>query len=381
MSTPLDFWSSISYLDPEDGWWGLNFGRPLLFGTESYYHFLFFACLLQVVRKKWMAAAFVALILSFSHPFTGIHLLLVLLAWIGAEKLFFRNSNIPWWIAGVIALITMVHIYYYLLYLPQFPEHKSVSEQYSVNWNYRSYRSIPAFIPAYILVFLLFLLSFRVRPFRSFMQQPANRLLACLAIVSFLLCNHDWFIKPMQPIHFVRGYEWAAYFLLGVPTLEYLFSLPVKRKLLKGIIAGVIMLLLLSDNLLWLTKYVTTVRNNETTISDDQQMLLTLFSENSDNNTLIIGKDPFLMPYCAIYTRAYPWISHPYTTPHYDRKWKAYIRYVSDGIPDSSWIGRDCILLFDRTDSLENARALSPVIKGDVLLDSVRYKVVRGRFQ
>src|SRR3954451_9088771 len=39
---PADLETHLFFLDPARGWWGLNFGRSLIFGVESYYHFLFF---------------------------------------------------------------------------------------------------------------------------------------------------------------------------------------------------------------------------------------------------------------------------------------------------------------------------------------------------
>jgi len=379
MSTPLDFWSSISYFDPEDGWWGLNFGRSLIFGTESYYHFLFFSAILLLVRKKWLAASLVAFVLTFSHPFTGIHLLLVTATWLGIEKIVFSNKDVPYRMLGAVAVLIGIHLYYYLGYLPSFADHKSVSDQYSVNWNYWHYRSLPAFIPAYILVFGLFLFSFRMRPFKDFIQKSNNRLLLCLAFVSVVLCNHDLFIKPMQPIHFSRGYEWTAYFLMGVPALQYLFSL-MHSGVLKRLAVSVFVVMLLSDNLLWITKYVSTTRNNETTVSDDQAMLLNILNANSSNNTLLIGSDPFLMPYCAVYTKGYPWMSHPYTTPFYRKKKESYKKFILTGEIDTAWRSRNCILVFNKTDSMEKLRAENLDFNGKVLLDSEKYKLVEGHF-
>lgn len=380
MTTSLNFWSSIYYLDPEDGWWGLNLGRSLLFGTESYYHFLFLSSILFLLRKKWLAAMLVAFVLSFSHPFTGIHLLLVISAWITMERIIFRNKDIPWWLFGAAGLLMAVHLYYYLVYLPSFPDHKSVSEQYSVNWNYRNYRALPAFIPAYILVFILFMISLRIERVRIFFSRSNNRLLICLAGVTIVLCNHDLFMKPMQPIHFVRGYEWMAYFLMGVPALHYLMNRLKKLKAGQwALILG--MLLLLSDNLLWITNYVKTARDNETTLSDRQQLLLKLIQPVVDNTTLIIGSDPFLMPYCLVYTNGYAWISHPYTTPFYKQKLEAYKEFMSKGVIDPTWRSRKLLLIFNKADSMELRRSKEIVLQGKTLLDDDQQKVMMGTFE
>jgi hypothetical protein len=379
MSTSLTFWSSIYYLDPEDGWWGLNFGRSLIFGTESYYHFLFFTSILFLLRKKWLAASAVAFILSFSHPFTGIHLLLVILAWVGAEKIVFKNKTIPWWLLGSTALLLLIHLCYYLIYLPSFPDHKSVSDQYSVNWNYRNYRALPVFIPAYIIVFFLFILSLRIQRIKKFAGNSNNRLLVCLGIVSLLLCNHDLFMKPMQPIHFARGYEWTAYFLLGVPAILYLFNYFLSIKKLRWVLY-LFILVFLSDNLLWVANYVRTSRGNETTLSDGQAQIIDVLKPNTDNNMLLIGSDAFLMFYSSVYTRGYPWISHPYTTPFFLQKKEAYTNFIRLNKIDTAWIGRKLIFVFDKADSLELKRSQQLTIEGEILLENSRYKVVSGSF-
>ena len=379
MTTELNFWSTISYFDPEDGWWGLNFGRSLIFGTESYYHFLFFWSFLLLLRKKWLSASMLAFILSFSHPFTGIHLLLLILGWICMEKIIFKNKEIPWWLFASTGLLIFLHLYYYLFYLPSFADHKSVSEQYSVNWNYWHYRSLPAFIPAYILVFSLFIVSLRIQRVKHFFSNSNNRLLLCLAIVSLLLCNHDIFIKPMQPIHFARGYEWTAYFLMGVPAIHYLFS-RVSTARIRRPVLYLFMILLLSDNFLWILKYVRTARGNETTISVTQQEIIDVVSLHADNSTLLIGSDPFLMPYCAVYTKGYPWFSHPYTTPYYEKKKDAYTRFIQKNMVDSAWKGRDCILIFNKADSSELKRASQLQFQSITLADTKTFLIVKGMF-
>jgi hypothetical protein len=359
----------LFYLDPARGWWGLNFGRSLLFSLESYYHFLFFASLLLAWKGRWPAAAVVAFLLSFSHPFTGIHLLLVLSLWVFTGRLLARQHDIPAWTLAAFPLLAALHVGYYLVYLPGFPDHRLVSTQYALNWNYRWYH----FGPAYAPVFALFIGSVFLQGRKAFLARPANRLLLCLAFVSLLLSNHEWFLKPMQPIHFARGYEWTAYFLMGVPALHLLFNkLRGKRWLYYAVIG-----LFLLDNGLWIGNNIISRADSPSTayVTEEQRRVLQIMDAASSPQTLVIGSGD--LPYLAtVYTRAYPWHSHPFTTPAYARKKAAFQAFIQNGRVDSSWRGRPAILLFHRSDSAEERRSRALPFPSGQVLRTRNYKLV-----
>lgn len=350
-----DFFDRIFFLDPGWGWWGLNLGRSLFITCEAYYHFLFLLSVLLILRKKWKGALLSVFVLSISHPFTGIELLGILGAWLFVEKLIVKNRDIPWYFAMGTGIILAFHIFYYLWYLNRFPDHRSVSEQFSVNWRLRFF----SMIPAYALVAPLAVLSiFHFSKPRKFFQNPHHRLFACWLIVVLLLVNHELFMKPRQPIHFTRGYDWTGFFLLGLPALPRLLDWFKKWK--TGAIATAVFIgLFLSDNFLWITNYIRFT--NKTTsvmyLNTEQREVLATLDKNADNTTLFLSNDFDLSLLSAVYTKAYPWISNPYTTPFYPKKKAAYMHYLSTGQPDSSWAGRKLVFLFNRKDSLEREAA------------------------
>ena len=96
----------------------------------------------------------VSLFLSVSHPFTGIEYLLIMNGWLFFEKLLFKNKNIPYWFWAGILVVTAFHLWYYLIYLNSFPEHRQLFSQYSAGWTY----SLLIVIPAYCLVAFLSLI-------------------------------------------------------------------------------------------------------------------------------------------------------------------------------------------------------------------------------
>jgi hypothetical protein len=360
---------TMFYLDPALGWWGLNFGRPLIFGLESYYHFLFLVGTLLFIKRKWLATCVVCLVLSFSHPFTGIHFLTFILILSVAEKIFWKNHNIPWWFIGAITVLAFIHIDYYLVYLPSFPDHASVNSQYSANWNYHFYH----FIPAYILVFTLCIGSIWLQSFRIFINNPLNRLFIVLAIVSFLLSNHEMFMKPMQPIHFARGYEWLSYFFLGVPFLHYLIERFNRNKLALIFLFGIFFM----DNFLWIIDHIIITRRNSTItyLTPERAIVLKAMNQFSDQETLIIGGD-YDLPYMStVYTRAYPWISHPYTTSFYNQKKEAYKHFLETGEADKAWKNRKIIFLVNKNDADENARFIQSGTSYNLLFETEHYKL------
>jgi len=350
-----DLFDRMFFLDPGWGWWGLNLGRSFFITCEAYYHLFFLLSILLILKKKWKAALLSIFILSISHPFTGIELLSILGAWLFVEKLVVRNKNIPWYFAIGAGLIMAFHVYYYLVYLNRFPDHRSVSEQFSVNWRLRFF----SMIPAYAIVAPLALLSiFKFSKPKLFFQNSQHRLFLCWLIVVLLLVNHELFMKPRQPIHFTRGYDWTGFFLLGLPALEPVID--YLKKIKRGTILLVIFTgLFLSDNFLWITNYIRFTDKTKSVmyISPEQKEILGIIKERSDNKTLVVSSDFDLSLLTAVYSKAYPWISNPYTTPFYQQKKTAFDQFMATGQPDSSWAGRKIIFIFNKKDSLENAAA------------------------
>ena len=346
-----DIWSSMFVLDPAHGWWGLNAGRSLFFSMEGWYHALFFGIIFFILQKRWTLGAILLFLLSLSHPFTGIELLLILFTWMVIEISISKHS-IPIYFALTVICILAFHIWYYLVYLNKFPEHLSVFQQYSLNWKYRFYH----FIPAYILTASLTILAMKIEGLKNYFSVQSNRLFICWAIIAFTLANHELFIKPMQPLHFTRGYIWSALFFAGLPGLHYLWkTLFIKKN-------GVIFILLISiifvsDNLVWIIK--NTRRVNEPTsvtlITAEQKQILEFLSINAKFNDAIVGSDEVIPYLASIYTKSNIWFSHPYNTPNYSSKKNAYDAFIQSGraAENSPWYSSKCFFIVEKSNQLQ----------------------------
>lgn len=367
----LDFLDRIFLLDPAWGWWGLSFGRSLFFSCEAYYHLLFLLCIYTILRQKWLLSFFIAFILSFSHPFTGLEFLSICCAWLVIEKVIVRNRNIPLLFSIGIFLLLAIHLFYYLYYLNQFPDHKAVSQQYSLNWRLRFY----SMIPAYALVAILACISIFGKK-KIFFEHSYNRLFAAWFLVAFALANHELFIQPpMQPIHFTRGYIWSALFLIGIPGLHIIYK-KIAPKRSRIWLLGLLACLFLTDNFLWVINNVRFPDNVPSAmhITKEQNQVLHLLQQKTNENTLIIGSD--FLPYLAtVYTPAYPWISHAFTTPFYEQKRLVYNKFILDGTIDTAWRHRQIVFIFRKADSLEMQRAKALPPRSILLQDSKSYMV------
>jgi hypothetical protein len=370
----LDFLDRAFALDPGWGWWGLSFGRSLFFSMEAFYHALFVAAIVGIIKQKWLWALGLALLLSLSHPFTGIEFLCIAAAWVFTEKILFRNKKMPGYFAAGIIFLAAGHAWYYLVYLNGFPEHRIVSEQYALNWRYRFYN----FIPAYAIVAFLAGLAIRISPsVKQFLANSQTRLFGCWALVAFALANHEMFMKPMQPLHFTRGYVWTGLFLLGLPALQWCYDFLAKKQWGKKalIIASVVFL---SDNALWVFNYCRfTIKDASAThITAPQQALLNWLGKNTTNKTLIIGKEEDMNYLATVYSPAYSWYSHPFTTPSYAQKKQSLLEgYAQKGIVPLAWRNRPVLFVVQKkaddffhqlTAQLGNAN--KPVWENDVYM-------------
>jgi hypothetical protein len=194
-----------------------------------------------------------------------------------------------------------------------------------------------------------------------------------MAIVSFLLSNHELFIKPMQPIHFARGYEWTAYFFMGLPALHLVFKKLKGRKIMLNFLFAVMLL----DNCLCIVNYIRVPQNHTIThVTTEQKELLNALNKNSDVHSLVIGRDKTIPYLSTVYTKAYSWISHPFTTSNYDDKWNAYQDFLDTGKIDTKWLGRKLIFVFNKSDRAEINRLKKIPFKYSTLFDGKSYIIL-----
>ena len=300
-----DTWKHLLDLDPAHGWWMLSLGRCLLLPNEAYYHFLFFSALLAVVRKRFALAVLLLIVLAASHPFAGMGGLLVFLVWSSAELGITRERTAPLFFPIVLLLTMATCMYYYFGWLPSRMDPQLASalgDRFTLRWF--------SMIPAYLLVAIMAAMRLRAQArFTSFCSSPAHRFLLILMIVQVALENHDLFLPAHQPLHFTRGYQWAALFLIGAPWLmdEAWPAVKVRWNSASRVIAVLVIGLFVLDNAAFFTlnmKRQLRASSPGFWLTPDQQSVLAELNEHFDPRSLLIAQEPDLAYMATVYT---PW--------------------------------------------------------------------------
>ncbi|MBI3139240.1 MAG: hypothetical protein HYZ15_11710 [Sphingobacteriales bacterium] len=335
---------AIHIADPASGWWGLNWGRNLFIPLEAWYHFLFLLNIYLLLKQRWAAGLFTAFFLSISHPFTGIEYLLIINGWLFFEKIVYKNKTIPYKYWAGIFLVTLFHTGYYLYYLNRFPEHRLLFSQYSAGWTY----SLRIAMAAYLIVFVLSFFALRINKRNPILSQPHQRLFLCWAVIAFLLSKHEWFMQPLQPVHFTRGYIWAGLFLFSLPVLAWLLN--TWKSPYRKVVLALLIIFFLADNVLWTYNVVhkKDVAEWEGHITRETRDVLNYLGKETTVNDLLTGNAALVNYLSNVYSPANAWISHPYNTPDRAGRKTVMEHYLLTGEKPAAWNKRRILLLLDR---------------------------------
>lgn len=300
-------------LDPAGGWWFLNLGRTMLYPNEAYYHFMVFLALLLLMRERFLPAVIITLVLVWSHPFAGIGLLSITSVWAVLERWYVRNKNIPPWYLAALGCTWVTNAWYMFVWLPR---HANATMVDSMRFAWTL--SADAFVPAYILVGLMALFHLR-SPARTWMvlSTAPGRLFFVMAVVNFMLENHEFAFTPHQPIHFARGYVWAALFLVGAPWLfQEAWPWLRKRYTRAGVLVAVALsFVVLSDNLFFFASQIRgQLRATAASywVTRDGQATLTALEGAVRGNELLVSQDFELAHLAQVYTPCRTYAAHFY---------------------------------------------------------------------
>jgi hypothetical protein len=363
---------SLLRFDPGGGWWFLNLGRNLVFPTEALYHALFLGCILALFRRRFGVALLMAAVVAISHPFTGVQLLLILTVWCGLEWFFLRSDALPRsFVLGCGALFT-AHLGYYLLFLSRFPEHRALMEQWAQPWVYHAAN----FVPAYLLVGGLALWRMRrIGLARDVLGTSGNRLLLMWFAVSFVLANHEFAIKPLQPAHFTRGYVWMPLFLLGAPVLMGLLATlwSSRRRVLGALSAATIVGLFLADNAVWLAARTAPIGVYMTT---QQRELFTWMDATEHRGAVVLAEHNIIGYLTTVYTPLRAWQGHLFNTPHGHQRRLEARAFFQDGVFLDDWRGIRLLIVYDNEDPVEPGRDVPADLEAATRFRNDRFTVV-----
>jgi hypothetical protein len=349
-------WSELFHFDPFGGWWFINMGRNLVLPLETYIHAIFFLTILLLIDRKWVWAMFAALVGSWAHPFSGVQLLLIVNTWLFVEKYIAKSPEPAWKQVWPAPVLLAMHLGYHKLLLPTIShDHYVLMEQWSISWTF----SFVSQLLGYALVLAMVFMTVRkYRPVRQVLADPAQRLLIVWFFVTLGLVNHELFIRPVQPLHFTRGYDWTPLFLLGAPALVALIGwlLARERRPWGPPVCVVFCLFFTLDNIAWLAdpwiNKSSKVMHTAIYKTRAMQELIDRFKQPDVRDGLFVNLD-FNSPVGYLITSetyVRTWTSHPACTPYFHSRIEMAEEFYATGRYPPEWDNRRLFLCFGPAD-------------------------------
>jgi len=341
----------VDFDDGFGGWWFLNLGRNLIFPVEAFYHLFFFAGVLAILRRRFVVALLCVVVLAASHPFTGLELIGVISVWAIAETLFGSEHRPPLWFTGALAAVGLLHIGYYLIYLPHASaEYRAVQQQWTLPWLYHYWNFLVS--DGLVAVFAAAALVFRWR--RHGNLDWRQRLFVIWFVVAIVLANHDLLIRPIQPLHFTRGYIWSPLFLLGVPALLAVIDMVLRRPVVRILGVAALLCLFLADNGTWFASRIEAAANHgpdedEITLDPSEREVLTALGAPDLTSYLLVSQNEKIGYLATAYTPLRSWYSHRFTTPDAETKKSEQDVFFDGRGEPSAWHGRALVLVLERS--------------------------------
>jgi hypothetical protein len=320
---------SLLTFDVSGGWWMFNFGRNLTYPTEAYYHGIFLLSLLCLMRRRLVASLLLAVLLSLSHPFTGLTLALILVTYCALELLLKTHVVTPLAFAGSIVIL-ILHLGYYVVFLNRFADHRVVQGQWQIPW-VLSHTSIgdwlyrpSTYLPALIIVGgLAAMRLFQPPGLQLALRDSRVRLFLVWFLVVFALTQHNLILAPHQPVHFAHGYDWMALFFLGAPvmlrTIDRLWS--IRLPAVRYAAIGLLLVFVLLDNLIWYGSFFSPARHSQAlTLTRDQNAVLDWLDRNARPPEMVVCQDELVSYLVSTYSTVHSWRGHHSNTPFVNQR-------------------------------------------------------------
>lgn len=344
------WFESVLRYDPGSGLWFLNWGRNAVFPTEAVYHCIAVMCWLFEIRERRTAANVALLLLATTHPWSGLELLLTINLWRTVRLLNDRNTVAVVQLA-VSGGLLLAFLGYYKVWLPTFPQHAELQNVWELNWSVAWTSAAMAYLPVVIPAFLTVRSHIQLRTFNR-----TEQFLVCAFCVAAGLAFHDRLIKPVQPIHFTRGYVWMPLFLLAIPKFLQWWRDAWQHSTAARAMIVLCLVLFVSDNL---TFSIVHARRHmaltEGLYLDPAEQLLCeeLHISDSTASRIVMSESATLNYMLPAYANVRPWLGHKFNTPKFpgrERKWAACFADNTvnpDQIPDDVRVlivrrSRDC---------------------------------------
>lgn len=299
-------------LDPFGGWWSVSsWGRNAVFATEAVYHAIVAGTWLAALRQRWGWLLLGAALLASTHPFSGLQLLLMLLAWC-AFLFVVRRSRAALGAGGALIVILGLFLGYYFVYLESFAAHRALRAVWTLEW------TLP--LTQLLLALALVGLAAAAALLHRKPGRPEVPFFGLCFAVSLLLVKHEWIFEAHQPLHFSRGYQWMPLFILGLPALgRGLDALRAGwRRPSRALLLALLMAVGVSDNAVFvLAQWVPP--SYAVSLSPPEREMFT-WMEREGLDGVLLCPYPTTSYLSATYTASRPYYGHLYNTPQFGER-------------------------------------------------------------
>lgn len=342
--------------DPGKGMWFLNWGRNALFPTEAIYHSLVALCWIAEIRQRPRLANVFMFLLATTHPWSGIELLLTINLWRGVCFLRQRDADTRNQLS-ISAGALIVFLIYYKVWLPTFPSHAELQSVWELNWRLSAGSAFLAYVP----VLIPCVIQLR-QAWQSGVWRRSEQFLLCALTVAAGLAFHDRLIKPVQPLHFTRGYLWMPLLLLGLPVLLNWWNHVRQHSFGGALLAVSVAVLMMSDNLVFSVLHChrqLTAEDGFHLDSDERAMLRQLNSDEFAGGVIVTESATlnYLLP---AYASVRPWLGHQFNTPNFADRKATWLHSMRDDDVDLSWISDDVDTIVIRRDRNDSSLQAAP---------------------
>ncbi len=325
----LPILENLFLLDRDDGYWFLNWGRNLMYTTETLYHVLFAATWLSLINKRWGLALLFCGLLATTHPFSGVQLLLILIVYLYAMSIF-NQEKIPAWPRVTSLFLFAGFAAYYFWYLNQFASHQAIQGAWAIPWSYtfEVWLLNDGWLMAIALIGL-------IKAYKNISSMQWLWIIS--ALISLALAKHDLLMTAHQPLHFTRGYTWLPLLFLAAPLIQRFFIFITQKfsVLPARVIINLLLMMVIVDNFAFVAKTLGP-EDFSLYLTQNESNLYQWINQNQLTGRVLIPDDPFYSYLTATYTGLTPYLGHWSISPNY-RERDSNVKDFRAGKPLGDW--------------------------------------------
>jgi len=311
----LDIYREV---EGEYSWWCLNLFRQSLYPMELQYHTLFLGALLLYLEKRRTLLVILIFILWWTHSITAI-LTTTIIGLCTISDLILEKNRKDLFSLISLCVLTALFYFYYQLYLPTFPSVKSWIEQ---TLQFNPSMKVSDWFLAYGILISALPVMLLYKPLRKFMFGERNGRLVLfwgMAAIAWT-CNQYFLSRPIQPMHFSRGYIYLFLVLVLSKGIEF-FLEKHKVSTTKSatlLIMAISIPLFMGDNILFLTRLTLEPPKQDRLVITHEGKEVINYLRHQPGSLVIFTTDMELGILIAAHTNHRVFASEQYLTPFFD---------------------------------------------------------------